>query len=294
MKKLLVNVDVRLEDGQDFFTVDAYRIYPVRYDFKAKEDSRRHKQNASVKFNGNQEDSILFKNVIITSNRKKPRKRKLIDDVLVLGSLLNGRNWELYSRISYRYPSAPLIPKHHLEDLGLDEKVKIESYFNAALEKIRDTTWQKQYENGFHLRMLLNHANIIHLESRFLSNVVIWEWLYLHLTNPNRLEKKYPLNFILNNVIKNFWPNMAFDGNNIFFVLRNQLAHSGKLPIDRGYAEPWMTQLVCNGDDRNPGVKQYLKFFDRLTQVVVLKTLDIDAEIIGSHELSNFLKNGKL
>lgn len=293
MKKLLVNVDIYLEDGQEFFTVDKYKIYPrISHVIKAK-DIRKHKQNAFVEFNGNQDDSILFRGGI-TGNRKKPRKRKLIDDILILGSLLNGRNWELYSRINYQYPCSPLIPRPGLEDIGLDEKVKIESYFSIVLEKIRDAAWQKQYENGFHLRMLLNHANIMNLESRFLSHVVIWEWLYLHLTNPNRPEKKYKLNFILNNVMKSFWPNMAFSGNNIFYVLRNQLAHSGKLPINRSYAEPWMTQLVFNGDYRNPGIRQYLEFFDRLTQVVVLKTLDINPKIIRSNELDNFLKNGRL
>jgi hypothetical protein len=87
---------------------------------------------------------------------------------------------------------------------------------------------------------------------------------------------------------------MSFNGNNIFCVLRNQLAHSGKLPINREYAERWMTQLKFHGNYNNIGIEQYLDFFDRLTQVVALKTLGIDAEIIGQKYLDNFLKTGKL
>ena len=293
MKKLLMNVSVYLNEGEQFFDVDKYKFFSTPVSVIKAKDIRRHLQNAHVEFIGDQADSILFKGGI-TGNKKKPRKRKLIEDILHIGSLLGGTNWVFQSRMNYQYPSSPVISHPYLENVGLQGKDKIEEYFKAALRSIKNTDWQKQYENGFHLRMLLNHANITNTESRFLSNVVIWEWLYLHITNPNRADKKYKLNNILNGVMKHFWPVMSFDGQNIFCVLRNQLAHSGQLPINRDYAEDWMKELNFNDDYNNVGIEQYLSFFDRLTQMIVLKTLDVNAEIIAQNELSNFLNTGRL
>lgn len=295
MKMLLMNVYVSLNEGEEFFTVDKYKIYPSKLVIIRGQDIRRHVQNAFVEFNGRQEDSILFSGGI-TGDIRKPRKRKLIDDVLVVGSLLNGRNWVLRARMNYQYPSSPVISHPYLEDIGLHGRNQIESYFNTAFGKIKNIDWQQQYENGFHLRMLLNRANITNNESRFISNMVIWEWLYPHLTNPNRKES-HNLHLIINEVLKHFFSSSPFNGkkeDNIFYVLRNQLAHSGKIPINRLGVSSWMINLSWNGDANNPGIKKYLSFFGKLTQVVVLKTLGIDSESIISNELDNFLKNGIL
>lgn len=78
----------------------------------------------------------------------------------------------------------------------------------------------------------------------------------------------------------------------IFHVLRNQLAHSGKIPINRHYAESWMKELKWDNPD-DYGIKDYLSFFDVLTQIIVLKTLDINADVIAP-KLHSFLDTGQL
>lgn len=205
MKRLLMNVSAYLNDGEEFFDVDRYKIYSTPPSIIKAKDVRRHMQNAYVEFSGEQDSSILFKGGV-TGSKDNPRERKLIEDVLLIGSLLGGTNWLLQSRTNYHYPSSPIVSHPYLENIGLQGKGEIERYFKTALDKIKNTLWQEQYENGFHLRMLLNHANIINTESRFISNIVIWEWLYLHLTYPNRPDKKYKLNFILNSVMIIFSP----------------------------------------------------------------------------------------
>src|ERR1700722_11076947 len=96
--------------------------------------------------------------------------------------------------------------------------------------------------------MLLNHANIINSESRFLSNMVILEWLYPHLKNSHgatSADETKKIHVILDFILEYYWPNKVFKGNYIFHVLRNQLAHSGKLPINRdgSYVDGWMAEL---------------------------------------------------
>lgn len=59
---------------------------------------------------------------------------------------------------------------------------------------------------------------------------------------------------ILLSVLQHFWSTMTFSGQNIFCVLRNQLAHSEQSPINRDYAEEWMTRLDFDGDASNPGI----------------------------------------
>jgi len=299
MKKLrLMNVYLYLDldDESDYFTVDKYNIYPPKLRLLSGSNYKKHTQNAFVEFNGSQYDSILFRGGI-AGDKNKSQKRKLIDDVLVVGSILNGWNWVLYSRKDYR--SCPVIPCPYLENIELNGKNEIEGHFNKAMNKINDVSWQKQYENGFHLIMLLNHANITTAESRFLSNIVIWEWLYPHLKNPNGATPKDEiddLKEIIHFVLKHYWPNMRFTGNNIFHVLRNQLAHSGKLPINRtrSYVENWMSSLDWESNYGGRGIKDYILFFDKLTQIIVLKTLGIDAERIIQRDLNQFLNQGRL
>ena len=199
---------------------------------------------------------------------------------MVLGSLINGWNWQLSSIKAYRdyWPFGG----NNLKDICEFSSKICADYLSTAVAKVLSSDWQKQFENGFHLVMLRNHSRIHTLEPQFLSNCIIWEWLYPHLKNPNGasyVDESDNLREIMAEVLKYFWPEKVnteiFNkkSRTIFDVLRNQLAHSGRLPIDRPYAEDWMKNLPWEEE-----VEDYLRFFNALTQIIVLKTLGIDAE----------------
>lgn len=294
-KRRLVNVYLRDYD-HDYFDVDMYRIFTSTASSMPTKYFREHNQNAYLEFSGTQPESILFKGGLIISDDSQ-RKRKLVDDILVIGSLIDGTNWGFYSNRNAK--SFPLASHPYLESIQLSTKNDIEGGFKNALDCLKSSQWQTQFENGFHLRMLLNRANIYNTESRFLSNVVIWEWLYPHLKNPKGAsvdDETTDLAVIFSFILDQYWPDRVFRGVNIFHVLRNQLAHSGKVPIDRNrqLVEPWMRKLTWLREDSTPGIDDYLQFFDKLTQVLILKTLNINAELILGHALNNFLQNGQI
>lgn len=301
------------EDFTSPFSVDGYTFHPqnslsnrnqpvrvIRGD-RILNDNRRHKQNAYVEYKGKQKESIIFMGGL-EGNRFRPRKRKFLDDILLLGSILTAQNWGLFSRRNTT--QYPVVSRNHLEYISKDAG-QCKQHLDIAVNKIKDALWQKQFDNGFHLRTLLNHANILNAESRFISMVVIWEWLYPHLKNPNGTTPNDESNNLLeifSFILKTYWPtkfNVILDTKNILHSLRNQLAHSGKLPIDRSYAETWMTQIPWEGNGTSRGISDYLKFFDRLTQVLVLKTIGIDGEeslrvFNFPEQLDSFLSTGKV
>ncbi|MFZ2187782.1 MAG: hypothetical protein WAV46_04125 [Candidatus Moraniibacteriota bacterium] len=260
--------------------------------------NRKHKQNAYVEYSGHQIDSILYRGGRVGENKFKSIKRKFLEDILVIGSLLSAQNWQLFSRRSLSH--YPLVSRNMLECIS-DNADQCGKQIGIAAEKLTNPLWQKQFDDGFHLRMLINHSNIFITESRFLNMVVIWEWLYPHLKNPSGAtpsDESSNLKEIFSFILKKYWPKdfneQLFEKSNIFHVLRNQLAHSGKTPIDRSYAEEWMTKIQWE-----KGLEQYLRFFDNLTQVLVLKTLGIDAEsslktFNFPERLEMFLKTGKI
>jgi hypothetical protein len=296
MKLDLVNVYLNLHDETNSLCIDQYTIKQTEYISHLNgKNFKKHTKTGYVEFSGSQLDSVLFRGGI-TGSKKHPRRRKFLDDILAVGSLIYGWNWALYSRRN-EYRSFPLISNPYLENIGI-ERDKLQKCFQGAINKIKEPAWQVQYENGFHLRMCLNHANITNTESRFLSNVVIWEWLYPHLKNPHGATSKdesYKLNEIINFVLKKFWPSVKLDGETIFYVLRNQLAHSGRLPIseDRCKDAKWMSDLTVEFENGKPGINNYMLFFGQLTQVIVLKTLGIDADKIAP-QLQNFLNLGNI
>ncbi|MBI2047893.1 MAG: hypothetical protein HYT27_02025 [Parcubacteria group bacterium] len=312
MRRKLDNLTFIVDD--DFtssFSVEDYTFHPQRRFTQGSRvvvtgnrilnENRQHKQNAYVEYGGAQQDSILFMGGL-EGNRYRPRKRRFLDDILVLGSILTARNWGLYSRRNNT--QYPVVSRNRLEYISKNAS-ECKQHLDIAINKIKDSAWQRQFDNGFHLRALLNHANIINAESRFLSMVVVWEWLYPHLKNPNGATSSDESNNLLNifaYILKQYWPsrlNATLENNNIFHVLRNQLAHSGKLPIDRSYAEDWMTQILWDGNGTAGGINDYLRFFDRLTQIVVLKTIGIDGEenlrvFNFPEQLDSFLSTGKI
>jgi len=278
------------EDFNNPFKVLEYTFYPQSqsnqqyYTGKTKGadsiKSIKHKQNAYVKFSGNQKSSIIFRGGRVGDNKYKSRERKFLEDLIVIGSILTSRNWGFYSRRNLIEYS--VVSRNHLEYISKDSP-KCQEHMNIAVDKLQDKDWQKQFENGFHLIMLLNHANILNKESRFIAMIIIWEWLYPHLNDSSK--ESDSLREIICFILEQYWSKKvseSLSSSNIFHVLRNQLVHSGRLPINRPYADEWMKQLQWME------IKKYLKFFDHLTQIVVLKTLDINGE--DSLELFNFQK----
>lgn len=296
MKKYSLDNVYLDSDSRDplMINIDKYYIYTQPVVSMSRSNYTRHNKTASIEFEGAQEDSILYYGGRY-GTKYKTRKRKLIEDILIIGSILTGWNWGLTSRRKYNY--YPLQPISHLSQL-YSEVGEVESHFKSALKRLLDKNWQIQYENGFHLRMLFNQSNINHMESRFLSNMIIWEWLYPHEKNPNGAnseDESQDLKEIINYILTKHWPAQykRENKNNIFHALRNQLAHSGTLPINRRYAEDWMKQILWdapNGRD----LQSYLKFFNILTQVVVLKTIDINADYLIQFQLNNYLSKGSL
>lgn len=204
---------------------------------------------------------------------RMPRPFELLDDILIIGSLLTGRNWFREELNNIEYPQRLLSNINSFKSLFFKNPQKLFSIIELCLNKMSDQKWQQKYENGFHLKMLLNHSNIFHDEAKFLSMMVIWEWLYTHIEG----KESFDLQKIIQKVLIDSFGKHSVPKKNIFYVLRNQLAHSGRLPIDREYAEVWMENLSHeDGDDlHNSSIKRYLSFFDELTRIVVFKTLDI-------------------
>lgn len=79
----------------------------------------------------------------------------------------------------------------------------------------------------------------------------------------------------------------------VFIHLRNQLTHYGKLPVIVPDAPKWIKDLGWKGS------KSYLDLFERLTQLLVLKTVGIDGlsllEVFNVQEhLQELVINGRV
>jgi hypothetical protein len=312
MKKLkLINLSrLGQSGGSDYFpsfTIDAYEFcsrgpqdYPVAYVYTpemAVRDNRVHRQNAYVQFNHLQENSILYKGGMVGRRGSLTQKRKFLEDILFLCSLLTKNNVALYSR---KYmPSYPITALSTLRTITKNY-IELQQDLPLLIVKLKDPAWQQQFNEGFHLRMFLSSANNHTAESRFLSKVVVWEFLYAKLFG----RESENLQEIMKAILEYFWNAQVNDSiflshrvrgfsKNIFYVLRNQLAHSGKLPIDRAYAEPWMTQIKWEAPFGSmvKGAESYLTFFDELTQVIVMKTMDFHPETRDIFNTFNFTEN---
>lgn len=296
----LDNITFVIEEYFESFKIDRYNFYS-KYKNSTGNLNRNYRKNihnAFVQFSGYQEDSIIFKGGMVGN-----RKRKFIEDILLVGSLLTSQNWSLFSRRNYT--DYPVLPVNHLQYICKNPE-QIEELLNKAIAKIKEHSWQIQYENGFHLLMLFNKANIYNNEGRFLSYITIWEWLYPHLKNPygaTSKDESFHLEIIINYILNYYWGSKINKTiftdryKNIYYYLRHQLAHSGRLPIDREKAEEWMKNIKWESEKQ--GIKDYLDLFGLLTQVIILKTLDIDSEESlklwnFSEKLDLFLDTGKI
>lgn len=279
----------------DPFTIDRYTFTSTSKPsfsstYNPRSDWRDVRLTAAVSITDEQEPSIIYNGgKLINRLQQTETELTFLDDVLLLMSLCLARN------VCPEYLSStnewPVIARNHLEQVSATPE-QLSSDISAAISCIRSVTWQQKYLSGFHLRMICHAANVLNKETRFLALFVLWEWLYGRLTGD---EKENNLRKIMAYILKHFWPDTNSSifndqANNIMQTLRNQLAHSGLLPINRG--DFWM-RAVSTQDL----LGKYILFFTHLTQIIVLKTIGLNCEsrIPGfSPQLKAFLSTGEL
>ncbi len=251
----------------------------------ASRDNRKIRRNAYVVWHGKQQDAIINCNRRYYWAPDKYRKAKLLHDILMIGSVLTGANWVLHSR-RWEDRDFPVAAANHLRMVSHDKRQLAEDC-SDAIGMLQDQAWCAKFKNGFHIRMLLNSSNVGNSESRVLAYFVIWEFLYTRIFQ----KESNNLHEIVAKLLEHFWPGAINKtiflthkenglSKNILYVLRNQLAHNGQLPIDRPYAEPWMKLLPVSSPyaSLDWGVDEYMRFFEDLTEVIVFKTLGMNTE----------------
>lgn len=281
-------------------TVGGSRPYIVPASF-FRRSNRNVRLSASMTFSGRQQDSIIFKGGR-RGTRYHSRKRKFSEDILILISLLTGRNWTMQT--DRNYSLGGLIPSSTGNPISTDP-IKLVDDISQIIPVIKDSVWQKKFLNGFHLRALYNHANIFSLEGRFLLNCTLWEWLYARIAGVESNSLLKVIKYLLALYFPGKYNPTAFDnkGDNVLFCLRNQLAHNGNLPIDRPYAAAWVQAIpidyLITSGIYIPGITDYISFFDRLITVLVFKTIGVDFsmryEAFGFYgKLEKYLSTGKI
>jgi hypothetical protein len=224
--------------------------------------------NAYVEIPPKQENSIFRKGG--KSSRK--RKIKFLEDILMIISICIGRN--VVAKFYENRREFPLAPSKHCEMVSKDSQ-QLETHLEFAISSVQKKDWQQKYDNGFHIRQFYNASDIFVTEPRFLADVTIWEYLYYcnNRSKTYKTLKTVSLNTKINFLIKNYslsnLSSIQEERLRIFSDIRNQLSHSGKLPIENPKS-PFQ-------DLGWSGCKRYMKLFRHLTQVLVLKTLGINA-----------------
>jgi hypothetical protein len=239
-------------------------IYSSDYFLKS---NRNMKLNAKVSIPSRQKNSIFRKGGVYQNNRKI----KLLDDILVIISILIGRN--VTPKFYEKLLEFPLCSGKHCEGVS-HNSAELQNHLSIAIPVVLRRGWQDMYENGFHVRMFYNASNIFVAEPRFLADMAIWEYLYyrnhqsLTYANLNRRTLNTKINFLVKEYLLPSLTSLPEERLRIFSDLRNQLSHNGKLPIQNPRS-PFIGLSWI-------GCREYLKLFSWLTQVLVLKTLEID------------------
>lgn len=317
MKLKLCNVNIGgMNEHFQQFTLEGYAFHSLLQPRSASmsiytpemaaRDNRTMRSNAFTTFDGRQERAIIHRNRRRYSSPTNFRRAPLLTDVLLIGSILTASNWAQSSR-RYQDNDFPVTPTNHLRVVSHNGAELVDDT-TLIFAKLRDANWCQQYNFGFQIRMLFNTSNIVVVEQRFLANYVIWEYLYARIFG----REENNLHIITKALLELYWPNLVNQqifashrinnlSSNIFYVLRNQLAHNGRLPIDRQYAEQWMKALpeARQYGTVDPGVHEYMEFFQDFTQVLVFKTLGLDIEARLSlwnfqEHLQMFLSTGRL
>lgn len=266
--------------AEDFqpFTVDGYTFSPIPErqpqngiiftPENVLKLNRRMTLNAKVSIPARQRNSVFRKGGIYSRNRKI----KFLEDLLNVISICIGRN--VVPKSHEQRHEFPLCSAKHCEIISMNS-TELEGYLNTAVPEILNPAWQRKYHNGFHVRKFYNSSDIFVWEPRFLADITIWEYLYFcdHRDMPYGRLLSVTLNTKVNHLIKTYLlttvSTIPEEQLRIFSDLRHQLSHSGKLPIQHP-----------SSPHRNLGweaTKKYMALFRRLTQVLVLKTIGIDA-----------------
>ncbi len=273
----LYNLNFLFEDEFTPFEIDGYTFSPIpgkqpkkktiySSDYFLK-SYRGMKLNAKVSIPSRQKNSIFRKGGIYPKNRKI----KFLDDLLVIISILIGQN--VIAKFYEKFLEFPLASGKHCETVSHNSN-ELKNHLSVAIPEVLNRDWQKKYENGFHVRVFYNASNIFVEEPRFLADITIWEYLYYR--NHHNLSydslRMCTLNTKINFLVKEYLlpdivslPEVHL---RIFSDMRNQLSHSGKLPIQNPRS-PFVELSWI-------GCSKYIRLFSRLTQVLVLKTMGIE------------------
>lgn len=195
--------------------------------------------NAKVSIPSRQRDSVFRKDGIYHDGRKI----KLLDDLLVIISILIGRN--VIPKSYEKLLEFPLCSGKHCECVSRNSH-ELQEHLFLATPSILARDWQEKYENGFHVRSFYNASNIFVEEPRFLSSMAIWEYLYhrnhrnLPYDSLNRRTLNTKINFLVKEYLLPSQTSLPEERLRIFSDMRNQLSHNrqianskSKVPIYR-------------------------------------------------------------
>lgn len=280
MSKLLRLYNLNFLYVEDFqpFTIDGYTFYPIperqpqRRVPSTSDDilryNRRMHLNARVSIPARQRDSIFRKGGKYSRNRRI----KFLEDLLMVVSICIGRN--VVPRFYEKRLEFPLCSAKHCEMVS-SNSTELKAHLETAIAEIQKSEWQRKYDNGFHVRAFYNASDIFVMEPRFLADVTIWEYLYYcnNRSMPYDTLTGVSLNTKINYLVKEYLvdslSSIPEERLRIFSDIRNQLSHNGKLPIENPRSA--FQHLGWSG------CREYLRLFKRLTQVLVLKTMGVDA-----------------
>lgn len=265
------------------FEVVGYRFFPIEGRQPPELDvrtaagflryHRRHIVTAMVEVPAGQPRSVIR-----PGGLRDGRPMPLLYDVLTVTSILMGRNVVPWSDRPFTY-FPPTASNHSVKVAS--NSTMLAHYLEVAMGKVLDDGWRALTGDGFHLRLMLNASNTLSAEARFLSEMALWEFVYAYATRneleTEREEHKRLARTRLDDKLATLLGSILLEGVEVgkekvrvFTHTRNQLAHHGRLPVTHPDAPQWLSTAPWStyGD--------YFRFFDRLTQVLVLKALGLE------------------
>ena len=303
MSRVLRLYNLNFLCAEDFqpFTVDGYTFYPIPErqtqrgvttpsdDVVLKYNRSMH-LNARVSIPARQKDSIFRRG----GRYSRHRRIKFLEDLLMVISICIGRN--VVPRFCEKRREFPLCSAKHCE-MTSKNSAELKTHLETAITEILKSQWQVKYDDGFHVKAFYYFSDIIVAEPRFLADVTIWEYLYYCNNRSMSYDvlKTVSLNTKINYLVKEYLvgsvASIPEQRLSIFSEIRNQLSHSGKLPIEKP-----TSQFVNLGWSE---CREYMSLFKRLTQVLVLKTMGLDVfdqlRVFDVKPcLEELLRNGKL